>query len=232
MTDENILRKIKKCLALSKSSNEHEAAQALKMAMAMMEKHGFNQIDVALSDIAEARGQAVQKRTTEWQWRLAALCTKAFGCSRMSKFFRETGRRHMVFIGPADRAQLAVYAFEVLLRQLKSARRQFLKDHVPAKATAKEKTFRADEFSNGWIFAISGKVHAFAKPAGEEELIKTYMDQKVPGLKTVAGKTVKPSIGMARRAEGDFYSGMDASSDVHLNHAMKGQGGVATITQQ
>ncbi len=232
MENERTLRKIKKCLALSKSSNEHEAAQALKMAMAMMEKHGFSQIDIALSDIKEVRGQAVQRRVTEWQWRLSSLCTKAFGCSRMSRYFSETGRRHMVFIGPADRAQLAVYAFEVLLRQLKSARRQFLKDWVPATTSVKEKTFRADEFSKGWIYAISEKVHTFAKPAAEEGLIQTYMDKKMPDLKSVKGKEVKPTRGLAKHAADDFYNGMDASGDVHLNHAMNGQSGFAQIARQ
>ena len=40
MDKEKALDKIKKCLALSRSANEHEAAQALKHAQALMDKYG------------------------------------------------------------------------------------------------------------------------------------------------------------------------------------------------
>ena len=45
MNKQKALEKIKKCLALSKSANEHEAAQALKQAQALMRLH---QIDGAV----------------------------------------------------------------------------------------------------------------------------------------------------------------------------------------
>ena len=53
MNKEKILDKIKKCLALSKSANEHEAAQALKQAQALMEKYEVNAVDIALSEVSE-----------------------------------------------------------------------------------------------------------------------------------------------------------------------------------
>ncbi|MFC0020178.1 DUF2786 domain-containing protein [Neisseria gonorrhoeae] len=39
MDKEKVLDKIKKCLALGRSANEHEAAQALRQAQALMEKY-------------------------------------------------------------------------------------------------------------------------------------------------------------------------------------------------
>jgi hypothetical protein len=36
MDKKNILEKIKKCMALSKSSNEHEAAQEMKQAQVLI----------------------------------------------------------------------------------------------------------------------------------------------------------------------------------------------------
>lgn len=38
MDNKTALEKIKKCLALSKSANEHEATQALKQAQALMQR--------------------------------------------------------------------------------------------------------------------------------------------------------------------------------------------------
>ncbi len=53
MDKERILEKIKKCLALSKSANEHEAAQALKQAQALMREYGITDIEVELSAVTE-----------------------------------------------------------------------------------------------------------------------------------------------------------------------------------
>ena len=65
MDKEKILDKIKKCLALSKSANEHEAAQALKQAQALMEKHEVNAVDIALSEVSEQK--ADRKMALNWQ---------------------------------------------------------------------------------------------------------------------------------------------------------------------
>lgn len=46
MDKEKVLDKIKKCLALGQSANEHEAAQALKQAQALMEKYEVNAVDI------------------------------------------------------------------------------------------------------------------------------------------------------------------------------------------
>ena len=42
MDKETALTKIKKCLALSKSVNEHEAAIALKQAQRLMQEYSLN----------------------------------------------------------------------------------------------------------------------------------------------------------------------------------------------
>ncbi len=50
-----ILDKVRKCLALSKSANEHEAAAALRQAQAMMRIHGLSDDDVGLVEYLSAQ---------------------------------------------------------------------------------------------------------------------------------------------------------------------------------
>lgn len=50
---DKIISKIKKCLALAKSNNPHEAAAALRQARKMMTQYQINEADVLLSDIGE-----------------------------------------------------------------------------------------------------------------------------------------------------------------------------------
>lgn len=53
-----ILDKIKKCLALAASANEHEAAAALRQAQKLMETHGFTDEDVLASQASEIGAKA------------------------------------------------------------------------------------------------------------------------------------------------------------------------------
>ena len=54
---DKILDKIKKCLALSASSNEHEAEAALRQARKMMETHGITDLDIQAAEAEERRMQ-------------------------------------------------------------------------------------------------------------------------------------------------------------------------------
>ena len=51
MIPDRILRKIERCLALSRSANEHEAGTALRQAQHLMDEYGVSEIDVAASTI-------------------------------------------------------------------------------------------------------------------------------------------------------------------------------------
>ena len=54
--DPKILGKIKKCLALSGSSNPNEAATALRQAHALMAKHGVSTHEITMADKLKAMG--------------------------------------------------------------------------------------------------------------------------------------------------------------------------------
>ena len=53
MNKKTVIEKIKKCLALNKSANQHEAAAALRQAMALMEKYEIDTNDPDLLGITE-----------------------------------------------------------------------------------------------------------------------------------------------------------------------------------
>ena len=78
MDKEKVLDKIKKCLALGESANEHEAAQAIRQAQILMKKYGVSEIDVELSAVTE-KGVACASSLPTWHQVLIAQCAKAFG---------------------------------------------------------------------------------------------------------------------------------------------------------
>jgi len=54
---ERIIRKIKRCLALSQSSNENEAATAMRQAQSLMYEYRLTEMDVRLSEVGEVESQ-------------------------------------------------------------------------------------------------------------------------------------------------------------------------------
>lgn len=123
---DKILRRIRKCLALSRSPEPHEAAAALRQAQKLMETYGVTERDVSLAKVREARTPA--GRTTRcppaWLSRLGHAVSAAFGASHYYQV--HPGRAcYYMFVGVGPRAEVAGYAFAVLRRQCTSARRTY-----------------------------------------------------------------------------------------------------------
>lgn len=209
MDKEKALDKIKKCLALSRSANEHEAAQALKHAQALMAQYGVSESDVALADVGECRKKA-PKTAPKWHWRLVHLCGRAFGCERWHSNNFMGGS--FVFCGLGGRPELAAYAYEVLLRQLKAARRQYIKTALSRVCDSRIKTARADKFCEGWVSQVASVVQDFARTDAEKELLEYYQTNKYGKFDVAKTRTVKAAVGWA-----DYQKGLDAADGVRLD---------------
>lgn len=155
---ERVLRKIKRCLALSQSSNQNEADMAMRQAQAMMREYRLSEADVHASEVNKESRDTGLKRLPEWQRDLGFVAAKAFGC----KFFTQPSFGGLVnvrflFIGVMPAAELAAYAYDTLLVQAHAARKAF--------KSKRAKTSRkvADDFCIAWVYAVSQKVEQFAR---------------------------------------------------------------------
>ena len=132
MNKKEIIEKIKKCLALSKSANQHEAATALRQAQALMEKYNIDADDAELLGIvnAEILGSGSQKPPV-FESMLAQSIAKLMDCKVFLSYqvHRTTSTAKVVavwhFTGFDPAPEIASYAFDVLYRQLKKARTNF-----------------------------------------------------------------------------------------------------------
>lgn len=210
MDKEKALDKIKKCLALSRSANEYEAAQALKHAQALMAQYGVSESDVALADVSECEKKA-PKTVPEWHWRLVHLCGRAFGCERWHATDFSGGS--FVFCGIGGRPELAAYAYEVLLRQLKAARRQYIKTALFYMLPGRLKTARADRFCDGWVSKVKSVVQDFARTDAETELLERYISKKYGEFAPAKTRDVKaPFLGFV-----DYQVGRGVAAGVRLD---------------
>jgi len=210
-----LLAKIRKCLALAKSSNEHEAAAALAKARALMDEHGLSMDDIALSEIGEAKakGTATQ-RPPLWETALCMTVRHAVGCKVVID-----ADLHRLYIGPGPAPEIASYAFTVLFRQLKAARQEYIREHLK-RCRPGRKRQRADVFCEAWASAVYSKVKALMPAVGANALVDQYIAQRFGGqLATVDIRNASTKGG---RTDNDYWRGHAAGRSVDLSQGVGG----------
>ena len=221
MSERNkIFEKIKKCLALSASSNEHEAEAALRQARALMEKHGIDDEDMLAYEASEQCAKAGAKRNpVNYECALAGKVAGAFGCKVIFKrgFWNRPGQ--WTFIGCGVAPEICTYAFQVMLRQCKRAR----KEHIDTKlkrCKPATKTRRADMFCEGWMFAVSGKLAALANNDRQTAALNAYVGKNYPALQDIASRDRNDGRTLRDHEYDDFEHGGRAGKNAELNRGV------------
>ena len=210
---DKIKAKIKKLLALSRSPNPNEAASALKMAQELMAEYNVGQADVSNIDIGEDTAKTATQNTPHvYETALIVRIGKAFGCTVIHH--RKYDLKVWKFVGLHHRAQIAAYIGQVLIRKLKSARKEYIKSLFRVRSKHR-KTQRADDFCISWIDAVTEKLPAFAGVSKEEEkAIDAYINKNHPELTDL--KSINRSFGNAA----DCLNGQRAGEGVQFQHGV------------
>lgn len=199
--DPKILGKIKKCLALSASSNPNEAATALRQARALMEKYGVSSHEVAMSEVGESRAAShtlSREKPAAWEVLIASLVGRAFGCQLM--FERSFKRMRSgsvkthgayIFVGLSHHAEVASYTATVLIRRCKRARQKWISENfgglsVGTVGVKKKITQMGDAFATGWASEINKLVSDFAVSMDVQQAIARHIHENTGGKE---GKT-------------------------------------------
>lgn len=218
---QRIMDKIIRCLALSKSSNEHEAATALRQAHALMQKHDISVKDIELADIKfKASNTRSAKRPPIYQIALTNMIAKLFGCQ--SYMGNGTGDRShirvMCFVGLEIHSDIASYSYDTLFRQLKQARQAYIKTELKRVRLAKNKAARADAFCLGWVSTVRQLVRKLVPLSTDMALIERAMRSELD-LRSTSGVD-RVSKNKAKTATNDFHNGRIVGKDAQLNHGM------------
>lgn len=230
MNKKTVIEKIKKCLALSKSANQHEAAAALRQAMAFMEKYKIDADDPELLGIAEASilGSGSQKPTV-FEAVLANSIAKMMGCkvilSGDIKVTKDLSFKKVAawkFIGFDPAPEIASYAFDVLFRQLKKARSVFISEKLNRVQIKANKVKRADLFCEGWVLEATKLVSDLNPDKEKMDQIHAYVQQKHKVRNSEPTDRNKKTNTNTDRAQNDLHAGRQAGKNAKLNNAMNG----------
>ncbi|WP_193092085.1 DUF2786 domain-containing protein [Halomonas colorata] len=221
MIPDRIMRKIERCIALSKSSNGNEAGIALRQAQALMAQYGVHHEDLALADFdvttVDTHTGLKPPRYVEL---LAQLINRSFGTSTVYSSRREyssSGRLKACgsydFIGPKDAVQIAGYAYEVLQRQMIRDRRTFL-NTLNKRLKRDTKVRRGDAFAEAWVAGAQNVVTPIKMAPEVIELHKKYRDRRYHNLSQLNARGHKP----LKRHDYDAVSaGFKAGSEARLS---------------
>jgi hypothetical protein len=215
------LDKIRKLLRLSASSNANEAAIALRQAQKMMEQYAIDAADVGDCDvepIIERHASRQGKTPPVYAVRLQALIARAFGLgSYCYAKWNLSWRRSAVFVGPTAQAEMACYAYVVLLRQLERDRRA----HLSRVRKAANRAARGDQFGLAWVTAVSALVGQYA---GEvDPRIAAYLESAHPDMKSFSPQA-RAAKGQDKLAWNDRYAGSEAGKRAQLARGVTGAG--------
>ncbi|MEO7470207.1 MAG: DUF2786 domain-containing protein [Sphingobium limneticum] len=212
MKRDELLAKIRKCLAMSKSANEHEAAAALTMVRRLMDQYGVDQADVDLLDVEEARVRGSGNWTpTRWETLLATTVSRALPTTPIS-----CGDSGWAFVGLSPNPEIASYAFGTLYRQLKRARTEYMASALKRVRSARRKTARADAYCEGWVMAVHNKIAALYLQAEMADVVRAFITRR---FNTVA-LAPRQSAATGTGAENDRDRGWSAGKAVELNQAV------------
>ena len=217
-----ILDKIKKCLALSASSNEHEAETALRQARWLMETHGITGLDIQAAEAEERRAKSGAKsHPANWETMLAMKVGDAFGCRAIFSGGVWDRQGEWCFIGCGAAVEVAHYAFAVLHRQARRAREEHIKAKLKRCKVA-TKTRRADLFSEGWVWSVAGKITAFSASDRQRSAIDAYMTKNYPSLRNLQARNRNDGRKLRDHEYNDYAAGSRSGRDAQLNRGIGG----------
>lgn len=219
--NDKVITKIKKLLALSKSTNCNESATALEMAQRLIKEYEISYDLIKDIEITENKIETFSgKKPPFFEMILVGNIADAFGCDAAYGYRRHkedwTAVYGHTFVGVSHRAEVASYMAEILLRKLKKARTEYVKS-LSRVRIRRNKTKRADDFCIGWVMSVSSKLSDFTNTEDEKVAISSFIKKLNWGndLQTIKRGEIDYSK--------DFQKGSLAGNDIELHHGVNGK---------
>ncbi|WP_306602511.1 DUF2786 domain-containing protein [Azonexus sp.] len=220
MDKRKAIEKIKKCLALSKSANEHEAAAALRHAQKLMAEFKVADLDIEASRASDAKAKSgVTSTPPLWENLLASVVAESFACRLVFAPGWSSRRAEWLFIGCGASPEIAQYAFLVLSRQLRAARAEYIQKTLRRCKTS-TKTRRADMFCEGWVRAATALLPALSCSESETRSISAFVAAEYGELAKLEARDRNDGRNLRDHEHRDRWNGHSAGRDAQLNRGV------------
>lgn len=193
MTRERVIERVSKLLALSNSSNEHEAALAAAHAQRLLSEHNLAMSELEVQQQGAGEVELQMARTiTKWISSLFATVANAFDC--MPVVTTETSRSRLRFIGVGEDPEVAACTLEFLISELRWLASAYLAglDQAQGKLTTSQRQKVRNSYLLGGAFGVAEALRrqkastpttSTALVPVKDALIRQYCEQNFGQLK-------------------------------------------------
>lgn len=191
---EDILEKVKKLLALGTSSNENEAALAVKRAHELLRQYNLSLSDVHLSEVDEHQIiESGRKSKKEDMLLLNLVCKQNYCRLIISNYYKGESKHCHTIIGLKHNVECSIEMYKYLDETVQRLTKAFMSRHNHTKRERKrvKKSYQLGIVSglykkleqpgnNYWGEVPQGSL-VFVKKA--ESVVQEYVEKKYPSLK-------------------------------------------------
>lgn len=157
-----VIEKIRKLLALSNSSNEHEAALAASHAQRLLSEHNLAMADITTEQKPEKADKIetdAAKTLPKWLRHLTAGVSNAFDCQAV----HHPANGKLTFIGVGADVQIAAYTFSYLDRSVRMLCSSYMKQHAASAVTGRHRELMRQSYYLGAVSTINRMLDAQKK---------------------------------------------------------------------
>ncbi len=158
----------------------------MRQAQALMQKYGIDHPEILAADVREAFiPTAAGDRPSNYESMLAALVARACGCECI--YYRKWSPEkyqlmgNWLYIGCSPGIDVAEYSLDILLRQLRKARKEYIGKHLRRYKKA-NKTIRADAFCDGWVRTVGAALTRYDPTEEQTVAVQSYIQKSHSNL--------------------------------------------------
>lgn len=219
MDKQKALKKIAKCLELGNSANVNEAANAIKMAHRLMLKYGLNKDDIEFIKMGKTQStHLLPASISSGILRIIRGINTKFGVEAV--LINHKGLKRVEFIGEADRAIFAAFAFDIVYREMNEQTGQFRNSFAGSGTPTTEVSRRVNSFLSGWVEGALEKLPTITPDENSMNKINSYIDKE---FENIDRETFKQQLRDAmKNITADYEVGLKKGRKVSVNRPIDG----------
>lgn len=228
MDKKKALKKIAKCLELGNSANVNEAANAIKMAHNLMLKYGLEKDDIEFIKMGKTQSShLLPANISPTLLRVIRGINTKFGVEAV--LLNHKGLKRVEFIGEADRAIFAAFAFDIIYRELNEHTGQFRNSFAGSGTGTLEVTRRVNSYVSGWVEGALEKLPIITPDDESNNKINNYIDKE---FENIDRETFKQQLREAmKNLTADYEVGLKKGRKLSVNRPVGGTQAAKKITK-
>ena len=219
MHKQKALKKIAKCLELGNSANVNEAANAIKMAHGLMLKYGLDKDDIEFIKMGKTQStHLLPANVSSTLLRIIRGINTKFGVEAV--LLNHKGLKRVEFIGEADRAIFAAFAFDIVYREMNEHTGKFRNSFAGTGTSSLSVTRRVNSYVSGWVEGALEKLPTISPDESSANKIEDYIDKE---FQNIDRETFKQQLREAmKNLTADYEVGLKKGRTLSVNRPIDG----------